>query len=274
MKIDAHQHFWQLHRGDYDWLTADLGAIYRDFIPTDLLPYLQEAGITGTILVQATNSEEETEYLLKLADEFDWIFGVVGWVDMEAKSAPKIIARFAGNKKFCGIRPMIQGITDDEWMLRPNLHSAIKTLIKHNLTFDALILPRHLLHLQKFLQMYPDLPAVIDHGAKPQIRAGIFQPWADNIQNIAENSKALCKLSGLITEANADWQVQDILPYAQHILKCFGAQRVMFGSDWPVVNLAGDYQKWYQLAMNICASLNPQEQDHIFGLTAKKFYGV
>lgn len=272
MKIDAHQHFWILERGDYDWLTPDLAPIYRDFTPDDLHPLLKAEGFNGTIVVQATDTEDETDYLLSLADAHDWILGVVGWVDLEGEDATARIAKFAENRKFVGVRPMIQSLEGDDWMLRPTLAPAISALIAHGLCFDALVMPRHLPHLQKFLNTYPDLPVVIDHCAKPEIRSDLFQPWADQIKEIAENSTAMCKLSGLVTEAKPDWTAEDILPYADHILTCFGPDRVMFGSDWPVLNLAGNYKKWSALARTLCLELSAIEKDAVFGETARRFY--
>lgn len=272
MKIDAHQHFWNLNQGDYDWLTPDLKPIYRDFSPADLKPLLTAAGIGGTIVVQATDAEAETEYLLSLAQAHDWILGVVGWVDMAAANAPERIAYFAKNQKFVGIRPMIQGLDDDAWMLRPGMEPAISALVELGLTFDALILPRHLTHLQRFLDMYPDLPVVIDHGAKPDIHNGHFQTWADQIKFIAANSKAYCKFSGLVTEASPFWNKSDIKPFANQILEAFGPERVMFGSDWPVVNLASNYGEWFEIAQNLCQALTESQREAVFGGNAYKFY--
>lgn len=272
MKIDAHQHFWKLDRDDYDWLTPELEPIYRDFAPSDLQPLLEKEGIEGTVVVQATDTEAETEYLLSLAQTHDWILGVVGWVDMEADCAPDCIAKFAKDPKFVGIRSMIQGVEDDDWMLRQTLQQAISALVEHGLCFDALIQPRHLTHFLQFLENNPDLNVVIDHCAKPNIRSGQFQPWADQIKSIANNSTAMCKLSGLITEANSNWTADDIKPYANHILECFGPKRVLFGSDWPVLNLAGDYKVWSELAQDICAGLSKQEKGAVFGDNAYNFY--
>ena len=205
MIIDAHQHFWQLNRGDYGWLTPDLKPLYRDFMPDDLTPHLQQTGIDGTILVQAAPTIAETEFLLKIADETPFVLGVVGWVDFAASSAVEDIARLAENPALVGLRPMIQDIADDDWMLRPDLAPAFDAMIKADLTFDALVLPRHLPRLRKLLSRYPDLRTVIDHGAKPDISGGQFDTWANDISIIANESSAYCKLSGLLTEAGADW---------------------------------------------------------------------
>lgn len=272
MRIDAHQHFWHLDRGDYAWLTPKLEAIYCDFNPDDLRPLLTSSGIDGTIVIQATDTEAETGFLLSLADKHDWILGVVGWVDMASVTAAQSIAHFSRHPKFVGIRPMIQGIDDDAWMLRPSLDGAIAALIEHNLCFDALVLPKHLKNLAVFLETHPDLRVVIDHCAKPEIRNDGFQPWADQISKIAENSGAYCKLSGLVTEAAADWVGSEITPYAKHILSCFGARKVMFGSDWPVLNLAGDYHSWYKLVQSLTNGYAQPQKDAILGENAKNFY--
>ena len=247
MKIDAHQHFWKLARGDYGWLTSDLQPLYRDFGPEDLKPLLERAGIGGTIAVQAADTEAETEYLLSLADVHNWILGVVGWTDLEAEDAPAKIARMAQNPKLVGFRPMIQDIADDTWMLKDSLRPALTAMATHNLTFDALVLPRHLGHLLEFLDRYPDLRVVIDHGAKPEIRDGHLEPWAEHLRRVAQNKHVFCKLSGLTTEAGPAWQPEELSSYIETILDAFTPARVLFGSDWPVLNLASRYDEWVSI---------------------------
>lgn len=272
MKVDAHQHFWKLSRGDYEWITPDLPALNRDYYPEDLVPLLKDTKIDGTILVQAADTLSETEYLLSLADEYDWILGVVGWVDMESSDASGTIQRLAEHPKFCGIRPMIQDIQDDDWMLRPALEPAFTTLINLDLTFDALVLPRHLKHLHTLLQRYPQLPCVIDHAAKPEIRDGNFDEWALDMTILAKNTGVLCKLSGLATEAGPNWTVETLRPYVEHLLTEFEPSRLMFGSDWPVLNLASDYSSWADLADQLTFHLPKSDQALIFGGTAQHFY--
>lgn len=269
MKIDAHQHFWELERGDYTWLTPDLAPIYRDFTPNNLRPLLDTHNFEGTILVQAADSDGETDYMLSLADQYDWILGVVGWVDMESPTAAKRLAMLAENPKLVSIRPMIQDIDDDNWMLRPDLKPAFDALAKLGLRFDALLKPRHLAPFQRFLKLYPELRIVINHCAKPDIRNQAFQPWADQISDIAEYSQCYCKLSGLVTEAAPEWSDEDIIPYARHILSCFGPDRVIFGSDWPVLNLAADYRRWVALVQKLTTE---KEYDRLFGDNAHAFY--
>ena len=250
MKIDAHQHFWKLERGDYGWLTPDLKPLYRDFDPDDLRPLLEAAGIDGTIAVQAADTEAETEYLLSLADRYEWIMGVVGWTDLEAKDAPATIERMAQHTKLVGFRPMIQNIDDDAWMLKDNLRPALETMAALNLTFDALVMPRHLGHLSEFLKKYPNLRVVIDHGAKPEIHLGNFDSWAADMATIAKSPQAFCKLSGLTTEAGPNWRPDDISDYIDKILQVFTPARVLFGSDWPVLNLASDYGTWSSIVQS------------------------
>ena len=268
MKIDAHQHFWALSRGDYGWLTADIAPLYRDFQPSDLRPLMADCGIDGTVLVQAAPTPAETTYMLSLAAENDFILGVVGWVDFEAADAPAQIATLAENPKLVGLRPMIQDIADDNWMLNPALAPAFEAMIAHDLTFDALVLPRHLKNLATLLERHPTLRTVIDHGAKPEIRDGKFDDWADGMATLASETSAYCKLSGIVTEANADWTAADIAPYITHLLSSFGPDRIIWGSDWPVSTLAATYRQWHDVALEFVGS------DHapIFGGNAQKAY--
>lgn len=272
-RIDSHQHFWQLSRGDYDWLTPALGVIHRDFVASDLKPLIDHAQIDGTIIVQAASSVAETEYMLEIAAKNDWVYGVVGWVDMLADDASEVITRLAKNHKFVGIRAAIEGNDDHDWILQPELAPAIQTLIDLNLTFDCQGRVWLLKNLLKFFKTYPDLRCVIDHCAKPLIKDAIMQPWADEIAQIAQNTNVYCKLSGLSTEAkHHEWTQADIAPYAKHVIEQFGANRVMFGSDWPVVNLGADYQTWYEAVVSFTSEMKTEEQQAIFGGTAAKFY--
>ncbi len=272
MTIDSHQHFWRLKRGDYDWLTKDIGAIYRDFNPCDLKPILKANGIDATILIQATDTEEETEFMLSLADENDWIKGVVGWVNMQSDISCEKINKFAEHPKFVGIRPMIQDIKDDNWMMGEEIKPAIQTLIELNLTFDALLLPKHLEIFKQFIARYPDLKIAIDHCAKPDIKNNVFQPWADQMAEIAQHKQIYCKLSGIVTEAADDWTIDDIKPYIEHILNIFGTERVIFGSDWPVINISSDYQEWLTICKKLTAKMTEDEKTNIFAKNASVFY--
>lgn len=274
MRIDSHQHFWELARGDYNWLTPDLAPLYRDHLPTDLIPLLKVSGIDRTILVQAAASCEETRYLLTLADEFAFIAGVVGWVDLEDPAVTATLRQFAQSPKFCGIRPMLQDIDDPQWVLRPDVTNALAEVSAMGLTFDALVKPVHLPIIETLLTRLPKLKLVIDHGAKPDIVNHGMRPWAKDLHSIARNTSACCKLSGLVTEAGADASAAVLKPYVDSIIDMFGPARTMWGSDWPVLNLACDYAHWQKLSDELLQAYTNDEQALIMGDTARQFYSV
>jgi len=274
MIVDSHQHFWRLERGDYSWLTPKLAPIYRDFVPADLGPILSRHNIDATVLVQAAATVAETDYILSLAAESAFVLGVVGWADFESPDAPAEIARLACNPRLKGLRPMIQDIADPEWMLQPTLQPAMTTLQRCGLRFDALLKPRHLKPFARFLALYPDLRVVVDHGAKPAIAKKEFDEWAPALREIARDPRVHCKMSGLATEAASDWHQRDVKPYVDLLIECFGPKRLMWGSDWPVVDLAGGYSRWREASLNYLARLNGEERSAILGKTAVKFYGL
>jgi len=275
IRIDAHQHFWRLRRGDYGWLTArDHPGIYRDFGPDDLSPLLQGAGIDATILVQAAPSAAETAFLLEIAAATPFVAGVVGWTDLAAPDSPATIRTLARDPNLRGLRPMLQDLPDDDWVLRPDLAPAWTAMATAGLRLDALVGPRHLPHLARFLAAHPDLPVVIDHGAKPDIAAGALRPWADAMRAIAKDTAALCKLSGLVTEAAPGWREADLRPYVDVLLEAFGPARLMWGSDWPVVNEAGGYAAWHAAAEALSERCSLADRDLIFGGAAQRFYGI
>ncbi|MEL7107048.1 MAG: amidohydrolase family protein [Pseudomonadota bacterium] len=274
MKIDAHQHFWALERGDYGWLTPDLDPIYRDFGPGDLAPHLKAAGIGGSVLVQAAPTDAETDYMLSLAAAHDTIKGVVGWVDFERADAPARIAELARHEKLVGLRPMIQDIPDPDWMISADLTPAFRAMVRHGLVFDALTLPKHLKNLATLLAQHPDLACVIDHGSKPDIAAGTFHDWAADMTYLAGATQARVKLSGLVTEAGPDWTVETLRPFTDHIIAHFGAARVIWGSDWPVAMLASDYARWWDTTGDLLAGLPQTDRAAILGRNAIEFYGL
>ncbi|WP_350335991.1 amidohydrolase family protein [Coralliovum pocilloporae] len=274
MRIDAHQHFWTIARGDYGWLKPELKPLYRDFGPDDLHPLLQAAGLDGTILVQAAPTRAETDFMLGLARETPFIKGVVGWADFESQTASDDIRQMAGSPALVGLRPMIQDIPDPDWMLRPDLAPAFDALIEAGLVLDALTLPHHLSNLKTLLARYPDMKVVIDHGSKPLIRDGIFEGWAEDMAAIAAETGAFCKLSGLITEAAENWTADDLRPYVRHLLTCFGPERLIWGSDWPVCTLAGTYHAWLAATADLLSDLSDGQQAKILGLNAVEVYGL
>jgi L-fuconolactonase len=271
-RIDAHQHFWHIARGDYSWLTPALGAIYRDFNPEDLAPHLAAHGIAATILVQAAPTHAETAFLLDLADKTAFVAGVVGWTEFAAPGADATIARLAADPLLVGLRPMVQDMDDDDWLMRAELAPAFDAMIAHQLVFDALLKPRHLRRLIAVLERYPKLRVVVDHAAKPAIGSGADAAWRRDIAAVARFSNVACKLSGLVTEAPSNWTVDDLRPYAEHLVTCFGAERLIWGSDWPVVNLAADYRRWISTAEQLMAGLDASAQSLVFGGNAVGSY--
>ncbi|QBY03565.1 amidohydrolase [Thalassotalea sp. HSM 43] len=281
-RIDSHQHFWQVDRGDYSWLTPDLTVLYKDHLPADIQSHLSQANISQTILVQAADTLAETEFLLQLAEQHEFIAGVVGWVDMESDDCIEVLKQLKQNPYFKGIRPMIQDIADDAWMLNPELTPVFEALVELDLTFDALVLPKQLANLKVLLNRHPNLSVVIDHGAKPKIVEAIGKPiessinkqWAIDMKELSGFANVYCKLSGLLTEAGEQPTYDSIKPYMSHLLHCFGAHRLMWGSDWPVVNLAGDYQAWTDHVTTFVEQLSEQEQALIFSGVAEQFYRI
>jgi L-fuconolactonase len=272
IRVDAHHHVWRLARGDYGWLTQDL-PIYRDYALDDLRPLLGD--VTATVLVQAAPTEAETAFMLDVAQASGGLVrGVVGWADFSHPAAPARIAAMADAPLLKGLRPMLQDIADTAWILQAENETAIAALIAAGLRLDALVQPRHLPMLLRLCARHPALRLVIDHGAKPAIASGDWQPWAADIARVARETPACCKLSGLVTEAAPDWRADDLRRYADHIIACFGPNRVMWGSDWPVVDLAGGYASWREATVRLLAKLSVQERDAILGGTAQEFYDL
>lgn len=271
MRIDAHHHLWTIARGDYGWLTPDL-PICRDYRASDIAPLLAAAGIDRTILVQAAPSEAETDFLLDIAAAEPFVAGVVGWIDFDAPDAAVRVERAAAAPGLVGLRPMVQDIADDDWLLRPSLRPVWQAMAACELAFDALVKPQQLPTLHAFLDRYPDLRVVVDHGAKPDIAARRWEPWAGAMRAIARDTAACCKLSGLATEAAPGWVAEDLRPYADLLLDGFGPARLMWGSDWPVLDLNGDYRRWVAASDALLAGCDPDACARIHGGTATRFY--
>ena len=274
--IDAHQHFWNPARGDYDWMPMDNPVLARPYGPADLEPHLARHGIGHTVLVQAAATVEESEYMLGLADATPHVAAVVGWIDFEKPSDLAHLRRLANHPKFAGVRPMIQDIPDDDWMLRDDVQWGFRAVSDLGLTFDALGFPRHLKNFHTILTRYPDMRVVVDHCMKPQIRdhsEGNFRFWADGMSRLADTG-AFCKFSALVTEADPDWTVADLQPYVAHVVAAFGPDRVMWGSDWPVVRLRCEYDDWRAAAEELTAGLSDADRARIYGETASEFYGL
>ncbi|AYD04098.1 amidohydrolase family protein [Neorhizobium sp. NCHU2750] len=268
MIIDAHQHFWLMKDRQGGWPPPELAAIHRDFLPHDLAPETAAAGVAGTVLVQSLPSVEDTRFMLGLAEASETILGVVGWVEMKADDAPRVIADLAKSPKLKGLRPMLQDIADPDWIDDPALEPAVEAMMAHRLVFDALVLEPHLSALHAFARRHPGLSIVIDHGAKPRIAGGHYRDWRHEMLRLAELPNVCCKLSGMLTEAG-EQRAEAVRPYAETLLELFGRERLIWGSDWPVVNLAGSYAGWIAQ----CRQIVPEaDHDFVFGGNALRVY--
>lgn len=274
IRIDAHQHFWRLQRGDYGWLTPEAGALYRDFEPADLLPELLAAGIAATVLIQAAPTEAETRFLLELADRHPVIAGVVGWIDFEAADAPQRIRALVrdGRGKLKGLRPMAQDLEDPEWLSRPALDDAFQALVDCDLTFDALVKPRNMPALIRRLQMHPGLRSVLDHGGKPQAAHAVRSDWGKHIAQLARSTPAYCKLSGLLTEAPSEVGPIELDLVTATLFEHFGAERIIWGSDWPVVTVRASYRRWFDLSRELVRRHAQGHEYAVFAGNAARFY--
>jgi L-fuconolactonase len=274
MIIDAHQHFWQLSRGDYGWLRPEAGALYRDYLPDDLAPLLKEHDVGATVLVQAAPTEAETHFLLRLAGEHAFVAGVVGWVDFEAADVAARVAALAtaGAGKLKGLRPMIQDMADPHWIMRRELDAAFDAMVAHELVFDALVRPVHLRALRERLLRHPRLRAVLDHAGKPAIASGALEPWAAALERLARDTPICCKLSGLLSEAGTRCSAADLTPWVAQVFSSFGAERMLWGSDWPVLNGAGSYAGWLGLARELIERCAPGCADQVLSGTARRLY--
>ncbi|MHB8285906.1 MAG: amidohydrolase family protein [Caulobacteraceae bacterium] len=270
--IDAHQHFWRIGRNDCRWPTPDLAAIYRDYAPKALIDLAAPLGVRGSVLVQSQPSDRDTDYLLDLAEGEPFVLGVVGWVFVAAANAPARIAALSARAKFRGLRPMLQDLERDDWILGRELEPAIAAVMAHNLTFDALATPRHLQPLLVFAERHPGLPIAVDHGGKPDIAGGGLDPWRDAMSALAALPQVFCKLSGLLTQAGPEQGEEAVRPYIEHLLQAFGPERLMWGSDWPVVDLCSQYSAWLRIVSDVLQGLHHDAAAHVFSLTAQRFY--
>ncbi|MEA1673026.1 amidohydrolase family protein [Nitrospirillum sp. BR 11163] len=266
--IDAHQHIWRLGRHGHSWPTPDLAVIHRDHEVAELAALAAPVGVTGSVLVQSQPRDEDTDFLLEEAARQPFILGVVGWADLKAPDAVGRIATLAARPKMRGLRPMLQSLPVD-WIADPAVDTAARAMAAHGLTFDALVLPPHLPALLGFARRHPDLPMVIDHGAKPPIARGEIDDWAAGMYDLAALPQVHAKLSGLLTEAGDRTTADALKPYVDIVLDAFGPDRLMWGSDWPVLNLAGDYAGWLAMARDLVpAGAHPA----VFDGTARRFY--
>lgn len=255
-------------------MTPDLPVLYRDFMPEDLLPILKQFNFDKTIVVQAAQTVAETDFLLDLATKYEFIAGVVGWLDLESPRFTTDFDRYRKNAKFVGLRPMLQDLPDDAWICRPQVLKSLEIIAEANFPFEFLTHTRHLPHVLQVLETIPTLRAVIDHISKPNIKARNMEPWKSLMSKAASHPNLFCKVSGMITEADLkDWKVEDIRPYVEHVVECFGWDRILYGSDWPVCLLAGEYGNVYDaLRQALAHSLTGEREAKLFGGNAERFY--
>ncbi|MHC4475398.1 MAG: amidohydrolase family protein [Planctomycetota bacterium] len=275
MKIDAHQHFWQYNEQDYGWMGPGMENLKRDHLPADLGPLLKQTGIDGTVSVQARQCLEETEFLLRLADENPFIKGVIGWVDLRSPRLEVQLEQFCYHPKLRGVRHVIHDEPDDKFMLRDDFVHGISKLWKYNLAYDLLLFPKHLPVACELVAKFPEQIFVLDHISKPFIKDRKTEPWATDIRKLASFKNVSCKISGMVTEADwQNWKPEDFDPYMDVVFEAFGAERLMIGSDWPVCTVAGDYQKVIAIAADYVLELSFDEQAAIWEENAKRIYQI
>ncbi len=275
MTIDSHQHFWKFNPIRDSWITDDMSAIQKDFLPQHLQPELERVNIDGCIAVQADQSEEQNDFLIALANENDFIKGIVGWVNLRANNIEERLSFYAAEKKLKGFRHVLQGEANRALMLTPQFRNGISKLKRFNFTYDILIFPDQLQYLPQFLQQHPEQKFVIDHMAKPEIKNNNIDDWKKEIRLAARHPNVWCKVSGAVTEADPKaWQPQQLTPYLDVVWEAFGAERLMFGSDWPVCLVASSYGQWMSVLKDYTASFSEDEKRKFWGETASSFYNL
>lgn len=272
MRIDAHQHFWEFNPQRDAWISDDMAVLRRDFLPADLQPLLKTNGFDGCVAVQADQSEEETRFLLDHAARYEFISGVVGWVDLCAQDLEARLEKWSDEEKLKGFRHILQA-EEPAFMLEPHFLRGLNILGKSGYTYDILVYPHHLKAVGKMLGLLDNQSFVIDHIGKPNIKSGQIKDWERDIRKVAQFPNVYCKVSGLVTEASlSDWKPEDIHPCLEVILNAFGPDRLMYGSDWPVCLLAASYERQLELVESFLSRLSAVEQNQIMGLNAVDFY--
>jgi L-fuconolactonase len=273
LKIDSHQHFWHYTPREYGWINEQMSVIRRDFLPGDLRTEMLAAGVSGAVSVQASQTLEETRWLLQLAADNDFIKGVVGWAPLIDSNVHEILTELKANPKLVGVRHVLHDEPDDFYMLRDDFNRGIGKLKTFGLPYDILIFERHLPQTIEFVDRHEGQVFIVDHLAKPRVKAGEISPWRENLHELARRRNVYCKLSGLATEADyRDWTADQLKPYIDTVLDAFGPARMMFGSDWPVCLLAAGYKQWVDLVTNAVGSLSAPEQERIWAGTAVEAY--
>lgn len=274
MKVDAHQHFWRFDAAEYGWIDDSMAALRRDFLPPDLKPLLDAAGFDACVAVQARQTVEETRWLLELAIEYPFIAGVVGWADLRSPDVERDLEKFAGRRKLVGMRHIVQSEPDD-FLLRPDFQRGIGALARFNLAYDILIYPRHLEAARLLVSQFPSQRFVLDHVAKPEIRRQAIAEWREGLRRLSRFPNVCCKLSGMVTEADWHaWTPEQIRPYIEVAAECFGASRLMIGSDWPVCTIAATYERAMAVVSDAIASWSADERAAVLGGTAMRFWNL
>jgi L-fuconolactonase len=275
MTIDSHHHFWQYDPAQYDWIVDSMSVLRRDFLPDDLRRRTAQAGVDSVVSVQARQTLDETWWLLSLAKRHDFIRGVVGWVPLASPDLRRDLESLAREHKLVGMRHVVQGEPDENFILRDDFNRGVAALLDFGLRYDILIFERHLPQTIRFVDRHPGQLFVLDHVAKPRIKAREIEPWRENIAELARRDNVYCKVSGMVTEADPrNWTPEQVRPYFDVVLEAFGPDRLMFGSDWPVCLVGIDYQRWGEIVRGWTESLTTSEQDRIFGGTAVEAYGL
>lgn len=275
MRLDSHQHFWKYSPAEYDWINDEMAALRRDFLPKDLEPLLASQSFDGSIAVQARQTLEETRWLLELAAHNDFVKGVVGWVDLRSSDLPAQLHQFAQNPKLVGVRHIVQGEPDDNFMLGSDFRRGIARLHEYDLAYDLLIFPRQLPAAIKLVREFPDQRFVLDHIAKPLIAEGALTPWDTGIRELAKSHNVCCKLSGMVTEARWNiWKPEDFRPYLDLVLNSFTPARLMIGSDWPVCTASASYSRTIALVHDYIGAFTSDERQSILGECCARFYHV
>ena len=275
MVIDSHHHFWKYNQHDFGWINDEMSVIRRDFLPEDLKQTISAAGVDGVISVQARQLLKETDWLLRLARENDFILGVTGWLPLSDDDAEEHLEKYAAKEKLKAVRHVVQDEEDDYFILRKDFNRGISLLKNYGLIYEILIFEKHLPQTIDFVDRHQDQVFVLDHIAKPLIKDNIIYPWKKNIKELAKRPNVFCKLSGMVTEADfKTWTPGQLSPYFNVVLEAFGPERLMFGSDWPVCLVAAGYGEWLQTVKGFISGLSENEQKMILGGTAQRVYGL
>ena len=274
-RIDSHQHFWQYNPAEHTWMTDAMQVLKQDFMPTDFGPLLNQIGFDECIAVQARQSIEETNWLLKLADENDFIKGVVGWVDLRSPNIYEVLSGYANQKKLVGVRHVVHDEADDHFMLQPAFQNGIAALKEFNLTYDLLLFPKHIPVALQLVEKFPEQPFVLDHIAKPFVHKKEISPWKEDLMELAKHPNVFCKLSGMVTEAKwNDWKEDNFKQYLDIVTESFGTKRLMIGSDWPVCTLSGNYSATMNIVINYAYQFSKEISDGILGGNCINFYKI